>query len=139
MLPLRILVTAVLCLIFISPVYAGTADYSLMVNGRMVYADVPLAVDGFEVLVPLRAVAEAIDAGVQYMDQERVVIISRPGLEAILRLDTYSFTKNGSPILLRTPAVLINNRTFVTREQLVEILGVDAYLNIRDNSFIVEG
>lgn len=109
-----------------------------MVNGMRVYSDVPLSVDGFKVLVPLRAVAEATGANVQYVDQAREVIITRSGLEVILRLDTYSFTKNGAPILLRTPAQIINDRAFVTRDQLEEIMGVKAYLNIPDKSFVVQ-
>lgn len=131
-------VATALCLLFAVPAFALTPDYSLVVNGNVIYSDVPLSVDGFKALVPLRVVAEATGANVQYLEHEREVIINRPGLEVVLWLDTYSFTKNGSPILLRTPPELINGRTFVTRDQLVEILDVNAYLSIPANSFIVQ-
>ncbi|MDD4239375.1 MAG: copper amine oxidase N-terminal domain-containing protein [Desulfotomaculaceae bacterium] len=137
---LRILwLTTALCLLFAAPAVAETPAYALVVNGMTVYSDVPLSVDGFRVLVPLRVVAEATGANVQYLEQEREVIITRPGLVVVLKLDSYSFTKNGAAILLITPPQLINDSTFVTREQLVAILDVNAYLNIPDHSFIVQG
>lgn len=134
----KLLVITALCLIFTAPAFAATPDYALVVNGMPVYTDVPLSVDGFKVLVPLRAVAEATGSGVQYFDQERKVVITKPGLEIVLKFDTYSCTKNGSSILFLTPPALINDRTFVTRDQLVEILDVEAFLNIRDHSLEVK-
>lgn len=134
----KLLIITALCLIFTTSAFAATPDYALVVNGMPVYTDVPLSVDGFKVLVPLRAVAEATGAGVHYFEQERKVVITRSGVEVVLRFDSYSCTKNGSPILLLTPPALINDRTFVTRDQLVEILDVEAYLNVPDHSFVVK-
>jgi len=132
-------VTAALCLLLAAPALAMASDYSLVVNGTLIYPDVPLAVEGVKVLVPLRAVAEATGATVQYVDNERELIISRPGLEVTLWLDNYAGFKNGSPIVLTVPPKLIKDRTFVTRDQLVQILDVKVYLSVPANSFIVQG
>jgi len=131
-------VVTALCLLLASPARAMASDYSLVVNGTLIYSDVPLAVEGSKVLLPLRAVAEATGASVQYFDNEQELIISKSGLEVMLWLDNYSGFKNGAPIVLTSPPILINDRTFVTREQLSQILDVKAYLNVLANSIVVQ-
>ena len=96
-------VTAALCLLLAGPAMAITSDYALVVNGTLVYTDVSPVVDGSKVLVPLRAVAEAAGAAVWYIESEREVIISRPGLEVKLWVDNYAGYKNGTPIVLTSP------------------------------------
>ena len=131
-------VTVVLCLLLAAPAMAVASDYSLEVNGTLIYSDVPPVVEGSKVLIPLRAVAEATGAAVQYVDNERELIINSPGLEVILWLDSYFGYKNGLPVDLTSPPKLINDRTFVTREQLDQLLEVKAYLDIMANAIVVQ-
>lgn len=131
-------ITAALCLLLAAPAAASASDYSLVVNGTAIFSDAAPVVEGSKVLVPLRAVAEAIGASVQYVDTERELIIYRPGLEVTLWLDNYSGYKNGSPLVLTSPPKLINDRTFVTREQLDQLLDVKAYLNVQANTLEVQ-
>jgi N-acetylmuramoyl-L-alanine amidase len=114
------------------------SDYSLVVNGKLIYTDIPPVVEGPKVLVPLRAVAEAAGASVQYVELNREMIINKPGLEVRLWIDNYSCLKNGSRIVLTSPPKLINERTFITREEVNQIMGVEIYLNVIDNSIVVE-
>jgi hypothetical protein len=75
---------------------------------------------------------------VQYVDSEREVIISSPGNEVTLWLDSYFGYKNGLPVVLTSPPKLINDRTFVTREQLDQLLEVQANLDIMANAIEVQ-
>ncbi|TEB06640.1 hypothetical protein Psch_00172 [Pelotomaculum schinkii] len=130
-------VTVALCLLLAAPAVAVTSNYSLVVNGTQVYTDVSPVVEGSKVLVPLRAVAEATGASVQYVDSERELIISKPGLEVKLWVDNYSGFKNGTPIVLTSPPKIVNDRTLVTRELLTQIMDVKAHLNVKANSIEV--
>ncbi len=130
-------VTVALCLLLAAPAVAVTSNYSLVVNGTQVYTDVSPVVEGSKVLVPLRAVAEATGANVRYIDSERELIISKPGLEVILWVDNYSGFKNRTQIVLTSPPKLVNDRTFVTRELLTQIMDVRVYLNVKANSIEV--
>lgn len=129
-------IAVALCFLLTSPVMAS--DYSLMVNGMTVYSDVPPVVEGANVLLPLRAVAEAAGATVQFVDSQRELIISKPGLEVLLWLDNYSGFKNGAPLFLTSPPKLVNDRTFVSRDLLAQIMDVKSYFNAQTNSIEVK-
>lgn len=118
--------------------YGGNFGYSLAVNGTPVYSEVPPVVEGSRVLLPLRAVAEATGATVQYVDSERKLIISKPGLEVFLWLDNYLGFKNGSPLYLTSPPKLVNDRTYISRELLAKIFDVKSYLNAQTNSIEIQ-
>jgi hypothetical protein len=131
-------ITAILCLLFVSPVMAETENYSLVVNGAALYSEAPPIVEGANVLLPLRVIAESTGASVQYVAIERQIIISKPGLEAKLRLDNYSCYRNREQIVLTSPPKLINDRTYITREQVNQILGLNVFLNIFNSTVVVQ-
>lgn len=131
-------ITAILCLLFVSPVMAETENYSLVVNGVALYSEAPPIVEGTNVLLPLRIIAESTGASVQYVAFERQIIISKAGLEAKLWLDNYPCYKNGEQIVLTTPPKLINDRTYITREQVNQILGLNVFLNIFNSTVVVQ-
>lgn len=131
-------VMVMLCLALAAPAFAMASDYSLVVNGSFIYTDVPPSVEGTNILVPLRVVAESTGVAVQYFGSERMIILYRPGLEVKLWLDGYNCYKNGYPVVLASPPRLINDRTFVTRDQIEQLLDLNVYLNMQANAVVVQ-
>ncbi|KUK81611.1 MAG: Uncharacterized protein XD97_0608 [Pelotomaculum thermopropionicum] len=128
-----------LCLLLVMPVFSEAANYSLVVNQFLINPDVPPVVEGRNILVPLRAVAEATGAEVAYDESRRAVIINRQGLAVRIWPGKYNAIKNGSEIFLVQPPQIIQNRTFVTREELAKILDVRTFLSVRLGAVVIEG
>jgi|GEM_PF-4566901 len=131
-------IVVIVCLVFTSPALTMAADFSLNVNGVPLYSDVRPVVEGRNVLLPLRAVAEALGAEVIYDEFQRTVTISKPALEARISPGKYGGIKNGSLVLFVTPPKIINDRIFVTREELTKILDVKTFLRVPEYSITVE-
>ncbi len=128
-----------LCLLLVMPAFSEAANYSLVVNQFLINPDVTPVVEGRNILVPLRAVAEATGAEVVYDESQRAVVINRQGLTVRIWPGKYTGVKNGSKIFLVKPPQIIQNRTFVTREELAKILEVKTFLSVRLGSVVIEG
>ena len=65
--------------------------------------------------IPVRAVTEALDAAVNWNDAEQVVTIKKDGLLLTLKIGSDIMTVNGRQIKMDTSAVIIDDRTYVSR------------------------
>ncbi|MFY0544344.1 stalk domain-containing protein [Brevibacillus sp. H7] len=75
-------------------------------------------------LVPYRAIAEAIGAGVQYEAASKTVIVTKGDNTYRLPINAKTATLNGVPVALDTPARLVNNTTLVPLRFVSEYLGM---------------
>ncbi|MDD3653351.1 MAG: copper amine oxidase N-terminal domain-containing protein [Desulfotomaculaceae bacterium] len=135
---LRLLVVLAVYLVLTAPAPAVAADISLYVNGAPVYSDVSPEVEGRDVLLPLRAVAEALGAVVFYDEITQTVYVNKNDLAVEIPIGKHTGVKNGHAILLKAPPKIINGRTLITREALRNALGVKAIFNVHMNCILVE-
>lgn len=136
---IKIVLVLTLCLLLTAPGFSRAAGFSLIVNKFLINPDVAPVVEGRNVLVPLRAVAEAVGAEVFYEENQRAVIVKKQGLDVRVWVGKHTGVKNGSEIFLVDPPKIINDRTFVSREELSKILNVKTFLSVRLSSVVVEG
>ncbi|MDD4170185.1 MAG: copper amine oxidase N-terminal domain-containing protein [Desulfotomaculaceae bacterium] len=134
---LNFLLALAVYFVFAAPALAA-ADYSLFVNGAPVYSDVSPEVAGRNVLLPLRAVAEALGAEVFYDEIYQTVYINQYDLVVEIPIGKHTGLKSGHTILLAAPPKIINDRTFIDRETLKNALGVKTIFNTHSNCIYVE-
>lgn len=95
-------------------------------NGRYIDFDQPpVNVDG-RVLVPARAILEALGAEISWEAATRTVIAKKDGSTLRLQIDNPVPTRDGIPLLaLSVPAQIINNRTLVPARFVAENFNMD--------------
>jgi hypothetical protein len=115
--------------------YRAAGDLSLkaFVNGRLTQGDVhPFTQDGHAML-PLRAIAESLNAQVSFKDG--VITISRGNTTINLTPDSNTAIVNGQEIAIAQPPIIMSGRTFVPVRFISEQLG--ANVNYIQNGNIV--
>ncbi len=80
---LLIVTGAIVLLIALSTAVFADAPVKLVVNGQMIETDVAPQITGDRVIVPVRWVAEALGAKVEWQGQSRSVLIDMPGLASL--------------------------------------------------------
>ncbi len=98
-----------------------------MVNGAMMRIDknsdaTPLIRDD-RTLVPLRFIAEAFGAEVNWDGTKREVTIKQDDNIIKLVIDSASYTINDKEMMLDVPAAIISDRTYIPLRAVVEALG----------------
>ena len=111
---------AVACLPLTS---AAAGDMSVVVNGARIAADVaPVEQDG-RVLVPARAVFNALGAFVDYDAATKTIIAARPETTVVLHAFSQRATINGRSVWLDVPTQIMTGRTLVPLRFVSESLG----------------
>ncbi len=101
---------------------------TVLYNGKRVsfqnYGQNPEIVND-STLVPLRAIFEAMSAGVTWNDTTKTVLATRGTVNISLAIGDYTLYKNGEAIKLEVPAQLINDRTMVPVRVIAESFGAN--------------
>ncbi len=97
------------------------APVTLVVNGQVVNA--PLYQIAGRMLVPLRAVAEGLQADVQWIGPSRRVYFQRGDRQVSVVVDSLAATVDGKPAYLDVPPVLVVDHTYVPVRFVAESLG----------------
>jgi len=93
------------------------------VNGQLLALDVePIIVDG-RMMVPLRAIFEALNATVEWREETRTVIAKKGNIAISLTIDNKIASVNHKNVELDVPAMLVNSRTLVPIRFISESLG----------------
>ena len=95
---------------------------NVVVNGTELSFDTPPVMINDRVLVPLRAIFEALSAQVSWDDATSTVTATDGKNIIKMTIDNNYFTKNGQKIPLDVPATLINDRTLVPARAVSESL-----------------
>jgi hypothetical protein len=96
---------------------------SIFVDGKQVISDVAPQIIQSRTMVPIRFVAEALGARVEWVAEERMVTIDKDQTSIKLYIDKKDASKNGQDISLDVPATIVNSRTLVPIRFISENLG----------------
>lgn len=96
---------------------------SIYIDGSRLTTDqAPVVISG-RVMLPLRAIFEALDATVNYNQTLQTVTAHKDGTTIVLKLKSRSATINNEAVLLDVPAQSIKGRTMVPVRFVSEALG----------------
>jgi hypothetical protein len=115
-----VLFASILLLAFAGIVQASAPGVFL--DGNRLYCDVPPVIKEGRVLVPVRAIFEALGAGVEWDDAARTVTARKEYTEVRLVIGGEA-SVNGQPVFLDVPAMIIESRTMVPLRFIGEALG----------------
>ena len=96
-----------------------------MINGFNIYTDVRPVINNDRTLVPIRVIAEQMGAEVHWLEQERAVLIEKPGTRIRLVLNSTAATVNDVPQSLDVAPVIIGDRTMLPMRFVAEYLGAE--------------
>ena len=82
----------------------------------------PVAIAG-RTLLPVRFLAESLGAGVQWLDAEKIAVITSADCTIRIPLDRKSMTVNGQEVPLDVPARVTDGRILVPMRAIAEALG----------------
>jgi len=118
------LIIILLILLLLLP-YSSFAAVNVTVNGNGLSFDVPpVNVEG-RILVPLRAIFEALGASVEWNSEEQQISAYKDDITIILSIDNKVALVNGQPITLDVAPKNINGRTMVPTRFIAESLGAE--------------
>jgi len=108
----------------VSPTPGGQPEILVYVGGNQVLFDSPPFIDGSSrLMVPLRAITEAMGAIVQYAQLTREIFISGRGTSVLFILDSRTAVIDGVHKTMDTTPVIKNSRTMVPARYVGEFLG----------------
>jgi inhibitor of cysteine peptidase len=88
-------------------------EFTLMVNGTALQLDAAPRMSGSTMLVPVRSIAEALGAQVEYDEQTGTVTAVKGAIRVELRLGSAEALRNGSSLTLSAPPVREGNTILV--------------------------
>lgn len=107
----------------VNEVSATPTTVAVIVDGKQLVFDVPPKIVNGRLLVPLRAIFEALEAQVDYESNTKTITASKDWQTVILRVDQTEAKVNDEVHQLDVPAVIVNGRTLVPVRFIGEALG----------------
>lgn len=102
---------------------------TIYVDGVQLKTDQPPVMVQGRVMLPLRAIFEALDANVDWDRKNQTVTGIKGGTTVVLKIKSKVATINGERVTLDVPAQIINGRTMVPVRFVSEALGQDVDWN----------
>ena len=106
---------------------SATDNITVTMNGEVIEFDVEPILENDRVLVPFRAIFEALGCNVTYTeaDGKQFVTAMRGDNQLIIEIGAYDMCVNGNVEALDVPAVIINGRTLVPVRVVSETFGAN--------------
>lgn len=115
-------------------------SYTVLVNNRAITFDSPPYIDeNSRLMVPLRAIVEALGASIDWEESARAVQIKKGADVIRLVIDSPLAGVNGAERLMDTCPVVKNNRTMVPVRFVAEYLGCDVHWDPDTKTVSVQG
>jgi uncharacterized protein YbbC (DUF1343 family) len=107
-----------------------TVGIPVYLQGKLIPMDVPpfLNADN-RVLVPLRAIGEALDAQVDWNPQAKLIIVTKENLSIQMTIGSKKVSLNGETSTMDTSPVLKNSRTMIPLRYIGEYFGKNVEWN----------
>lgn len=126
---LTMLMAAVIASTVISvPVMADNTTeqgINIVVSGAALECDQPPVIVEGRTLIPLRAVAEAVGAEVNWNGDKKAVEINKDGLAVSLEIGSPQVSLGSQTVAIDVPAQIINDRTMVPIRFVAEAFGLE--------------
>lgn len=103
--------------------YRFMERHRVRVNGEDLQSDLPPVIKEGRVLIPVRAVSNALGATVDWDADAREITITKGDVVVVLKVDDVTFYVNGEAQEFDVPAQLVSNRTFVPLRFVALALG----------------
>lgn len=113
------------------------SEIKVVLNGKKLSFDTAPVMINDRVLVPVRAIFEALSAKVSWDDQSRTATAVTGEKTIKITIDNDYFTKNGQKIPLDVPAKLISGRTLVPARAVSEALDCDVKWDGENETVII--
>jgi hypothetical protein len=97
----------------------------VFVDGNQVEFDQPPIIDNGRTLVPIRAIAEAMNATVYWDEVGQSAVISKDGLDVFMGIGNNTVVNNGVPIVLDVPPQNVGGRILVPVRILADAFGAE--------------
>lgn len=123
----RIIAILALVILGVSSAQAALAasepDIAIEMDGKLLECDVtPIIRDG-RTLVPFRTIAEAFNLQVRWINQTQEVEVAGQGINLKMRIGMQEAWKNGLPVQLDVPPLILEGRTMVPIRFVSEAIG----------------
>ena len=102
------------------------SEITVLLNGQPLYFDVQPVMESNRVLVPLRAIFEALDSDISW-DNETQTVIASGNKVIVLQIDSDIAFVNGEKKQLDVPARLVNGSSMVPLRFVGEAVGADVH------------
>ena len=98
-------------------------------DGQAVEMDVPLFVESETILVPIRCIAEGLDANAQWLSDTQTIILDRGTRRVTMCVGSKSASYNGSDVVMKAAPKIVQGRTFIPAFNAAEGLGFLVYMD----------
>ena len=99
------------------------------INGKTVTNDVEPKIVNERTMLPIRFIAEALGAKVEWIEETETVKITADGIDITIKVGKEKATVNGKEIALDSPSFIENDRTYLPLRFVSENLGATVEWN----------
>lgn len=120
-------------------------------NGEFVQSDMEVIIDGKgmdsgfrpliksgRTLVPVRALAEALKADVNWDGETQSVNISKSGKNMVFKIGSREVAVNNEKVSIDVPAIIVNAQTLLPLRAVCELLGADVAIDAENEKIIIK-
>lgn len=119
---LSVLIVSALVLGMFAVNVSADTPISIIVDGKPIETDVAPYLDNNRVMVPVRAIFEALGATVEWNNETNTAIAKKEAQTLYITADSDTLTRNNSMYALDVPAKVVNDRLFVPVRAVSEAL-----------------
>ena len=119
----KILSIFIITIIICNLTVFASGDISIYLDGKAVSCDPPPMIINNRTMIPVRAVFEAMGAGVEWVDNTRTVKIKYKDIVIEMTIDSDSAIVNGVGAKMDSPAVIVSGRTLIPLRFVGETIG----------------
>jgi len=100
------------------------ANIRVVLDGEPISFDVPPQIINDRTMVPLRAIFEALGAGIEWNGDTQTVTATRGGTVVVMQVGNPVITVAGNNVTLDVPPLIVDDRTLVPARAVAESFGV---------------
>ena len=124
-----IFVLIILSLLSGISVTAESRDFSVYIDGDYLKTDVSPIISGGRLLIPLRALSEAVHAEISWNETDKSIELKKDGTDIYLAIGKAQASVNGKPTLLDAPPEIEDGNAMVPLRFIADALSYNIYYN----------
>lgn len=120
-----VFVALILVLLSSATAWASSSEITIKVNGVGLSSEIPPLIVSGRTMVPMRTICESIGANVVWDQKNKTVIVEKNNHIVKLPVGSKAAAKDGVPLMLDVPAMLVSGRTLVPARFIAEAFGAE--------------